>query len=249
MKSPDGLLDIESNDISYSGAFGSRTSWSVIERFLRLSKAHEEEVAAGRVVFLPRSTKYRIDSARDYSITRYDAPLRQPAGDLRFMPLNVVRALQGRDFAKDLTAIYGRLSLPYFRRALPSEILRIAESETDAFLKFNRFLNKRLGAIGAATTARQIRETLEEIDYEVANLRLEAAKLAKLRALKSAHRAELTLNLTALGATTGTAGQELVAAIGSPQLGSALADLEANIDVAELKANDLYFVFLLQESQ
>jgi Trypsin len=237
---------INSFDISYSGKMGSRTSYTVIERLLFLLKTHEDAVRAGRVVFLPRATKYTTTSTRDYSTRIYEAPFRQPAGELRFLPLNLVKALQGRDFYSDLGTIYTILSIPVFQKVRASEIIKIAESETDAFLKFNHFLNRKLRAVGAASTKQRLRECIEEIQYEVANLNIQAERIAKLKAFSDARKTTININI---GSVRSDVSRDLAGAIASPEFADLIASASVSQGNFELKKNDLYFAFLLQDKK
>lgn len=239
--------EIRSLDISYSGASGSRSSWDVVERLLRLNKAYEDVIHAGRGVFLPSLTSHGFTSLSSYSRDTYSAPIEQPADDIRYIPLNVLQALQGRNLEQDLV-IYRVISVPYYRGIILPELVKLAESETDAFTKFNHFLNKKLEKLGKARTTLQIEDCFHEIDNEIANLRIEAEKITKLRSLQGIQLATFVLAFSVLVSFDSPIAKSIAGVLGSVNFIQLLKDyVSYQRERIALKKSDVYFAYILQE--
>jgi hypothetical protein len=163
---------------------------------LTYNKQFEPLVASGKCAFVPRSHQYSAESTSDYSITKYLAPIHQAATHIGALPFNRTALSQAHSGGSQPERLIAELTLPSFQGLDLRELARLAENETEAFIKFNHFLSARLEMATQAQTPQILREILAEITYEVANLQVEAKKIAKLRSLQAAQLVLFTLSLS-----------------------------------------------------
>lgn len=242
-------LSISSLDISYSGAFGARTSFNVIEKLLYLNKKFEPLVASKRGVFLPSSTTYEYTSLSSYSSTTYKVPLEQSSTYIKFTPLNLSKTLQKEDDSRNIQ-IYKNIYLPYFSNLRLAEVIRLAENETDAFVKFNHFLKKKLSTNASSSSLKDIQECVDEIEYEMAKLNVEIERISKLRSLQKAQILTLVLSLGALMFSDVTLVKSLAGIIGSVNLMHLIEKYVASkIEQISLKKSDVYLLYLIRNKK
>lgn len=246
------VLPLEISDlfISYSGAnaLGMRKPWTTIERLLNYNKRIEPLVLAGKCAFVPRVHSYGQETTSEYWIRRYNAPTHQDPERISGLPLNAAYMMGPVLHERARThshAIAAELVLPCFDRVEYGELLRIAENETDAFVKFNHFLSLRLAGLNQARSAAQIAQILEEVHYETANLRQQAEKLAKLKSLQAAQLVFFTLSLGVVTLTEASQVKELAGILGSVSLIEVLKGYFGyQREKFDLKKSDFYLPYL-----
>jgi hypothetical protein len=135
---------------------------------------YRERVLKGQAVFLPASLQYALERPHGFESQTYRAPMWQTSGRVSMTPVNID---SGPHTAMGDFLPYAQLMLPYFPGADLDLLARISHEESDAFVRFNRFLLQRLGEVPNQTSqaalieaVREIHDAVDELDQEVKRL-------------------------------------------------------------------------------
>jgi hypothetical protein len=209
-----------------------------LDAVLTPNRHYQDLVAAGRCVFLPS----RLDVYQP------------PAGSNRYLPPVVCGKqqpyipLNRRSILSDAFElfIYKNLILPYFPEVDLLALSKIQNEETDSFVRFTYYLKRRLSQLADLQNEDQVEDVIEEIDYEVAALRLEAQKLSKSRLLRGAEIASFSISLGAFASSFNPILGGISGLLGSVTVLGLLRERAARRkDVIELKKSDFYIPYLL----
>ena len=207
-------------------------------------------VQAGRCIVLPRKLTIVFDYADTWdrsSHGRYSvaAPLLQ--GDAaEYTPLNKVRF---RPSAADDVLIFKQFLLPYYPNVSADKLAKIADDESDAFVRFVRWLTEKVAELASHPESTDIRQLLEEIEAGVASLVAEARKLATSRVFQGIKLSFFTMSLAALLAGQAQALGDVAGIAGAVSLMDILRDEVGRRDrLADFKQSEMYLPLLISKA-
>lgn len=174
-------VDVESMYLSYSLSDTLRRG-PEYDAVVTANLRYPELVRKGRCLFLPRSYTHKEESMSEWSMGEFTAPVLQTSDQLTFTPANAAPTRLGRSPFVDM-AVFERLVLPYFPQASLLDVVSIAEHETDQFVRFGHYLNRKLRDIGQAATEERLEDLMDEIRDSVTDLERKAQKIRKSTAL------------------------------------------------------------------
>lgn len=242
------VLDLEMSDAFYSYSGGDRKSWNTYRNVLHYNRENLMLLERGRCLFLPRKWTFETDSVAEAIGSEYEAPLRQPAQRLQFSPWNRLPAMQ-KPFELDTLLAYEQLVLPCFPGVDLSTVAAISEKETDAFVRFNELLRRRMAGLNQANSISVIDDIVQELQEGAAALHMEAKGLAGGKLLRGAELGSFTVSLAT--AITGYEGQlkEVAAVIGSASLLDLLREYrERKGKRDQIRKNDYYIPYIMEKS-
>jgi hypothetical protein len=238
-------MRIEDVFLRYSG--GDRRDYrGVYSSLFSHNRRYHSLVSAGRCVFLPRVFRSDEESAGG-SWWRHDyvAPLHQNPNEMTYLPTNPKGVRLGVSPFQDLF-IYERLLLPYFPGAELVDVATISQKETDSFLRFNRYLTKKLGELDSSQSANDVRDIIDEIKYGAAELRIEARKLAKSKLLRNAQLGYFGVTIAALLTLDVGLVKEIAGVSGSVNLLQLLqSEFGIRKHIEDLSKSDFYVPYIL----
>jgi hypothetical protein len=236
--------EIRSQSLSYSGPIKGRTSWPALEKLLLLNKLHEAAVASGQIVFLPRKYVSEGEGMRDYSVISLESPGRQPAGEIRLLPLNPVhKAKRAKDAIR--LPVHASIDVPFFPTLTPQDVAALPG--LSLFRRFGQLLAEKLATTAAATSMAQFRQGLDSLGHASTQLRAEAEVIR--RRLPDRARSELAtmrIEITALTESEASLLGEPLGVLASPNLGIVLQG-QGGAAVRQPEPGTLYFAILLQK--
>jgi len=240
-------FSVECLDITYSSSYGNNLekSRSDLQTLIKYSKKYKHLLDAEMGVFLPLQNSYTITSWSDHSTELYSAPLIQEPDKFIYTPVNSKKNIfMGTSFQDFI--IYKEIILPYFKTGDLDDLIKVAKNETESFVKFNHYLSKRLADISRVDSPRKLQEILQEIDYEVVNLKLEFKRLSKLKVLQGIEMAFFSISLSALILINTELVKQIAGISGSVSLLEIFREhLSASEQVASAKKSDFYLPYLL----
>lgn len=214
---------------------------------LQWNSRYPDLVKSGRGVFLPQEYILEVYDWRDGTENIYDAPLIQTPDCIRYTPANVSIGQRTRNAYSDMM-LYKTVVLPYFPHATLDTVTNIAVNETDSFVRFTHYLSKRLTSMADASDPETIADIMDEIDYSVAGLRIEAEKLTHSRALQQVQVGFFALGL-AIALTVPNAPIKTIAGVaGSVNLLGIIKEyIDSRRAKLALKQSDFYIPYLLSK--
>jgi hypothetical protein len=230
---------IDSERIWHSGVARGTLKPLELEHVLMLNKMHEELVSQGGIIFLPRSYRHEVISNREIVFRENNAPMQQKSSELLFSPMN---------YGKGIT-IYKTIIVPHFRDVSTQKIAEIANKETDAFFRFNYYLKNRLGQLSASHSPQNMKQLLDEIDYEASKLNTEAQRVSRLKTLQTGRLVSVAIGLSIMIVPN----PEWLKTVAGISVAMGVADLfKSYIQImnakAEMKKSDFFIPFLLHKN-
>jgi hypothetical protein len=222
------------------------SSPSPLEHLVEANFGMESLIRQGRCIILPRQYDRRVLENLAASEFHYSAPQMQTPPHIAYLPANLGSTI--RDLYKDVI-LFEQIALPYFPNANIDLVADIATKETDAFFRFTHFLKSRLSSLGASPSADELVTLSEEIQYEVAGLRIEAQKLAATRMLRGVEVGFFVLGIVGIFLSHVAALQSIAGIAGSVSLMQLLRSYaEARGTEVDLKKSDFYIPYLLAKT-
>lgn len=237
----DGMVDAWVGD-QYDGLV-TIDGFSIFREVLDLSAKYADLVRAGKIAFIPETVVYFHDEIGEVHDNVYSAPLIQST-HVPYLPLTR---------RTPVTSPYDQfvvksIILPYFPNIDLVALGRIAHEESDSFVRFGGYLRRRLADIAAADSVETIANLAEEIDYNVAELKIEADKLKRNRHLANAEVAFFATSIAMAAAAPGPTPTAIAGIAGSATLLDLLRRRGERRDaMADLKKSDFYVPYLLSE--
>lgn len=222
------------------------------ESLLQLNEQQLSLVKRGNVIFMPESCSVAEERLFSSWIKEYRASFKQEktcgnrAGYLTLNPNEY-----GRVDIADVESflLFRKILLPFFPGVDPELIHHIRENETEAFTRFQYFIRKKLSELGVATRESRILEILEEIDYELAELNLEAKRLLKLRSMRGVTIAFLVMSLGTLLLTDIATAKEIAGIAGTTSFYNLIIEhLRLQSQTIDMKKSDMYVPFMISQS-
>jgi hypothetical protein len=159
--------------------------------------------------------------------------------------LNASRLRPERDLADALT-VYDKIVLPYFAGLDLRVIAQIAETETDAFRRFNRGLRQMLAALPDEPTPDDLTGIGEQLDEGTDRVAREAKRLATLRSLRNVEVGFFTTSIIAFMSHVDPAVTQLAGLVGSASLFDLVRSRIERRDAAtSITKSDFYVPYLL----
>jgi hypothetical protein len=218
-----------------------------LQSLVRLNKQYQRLVASDLCVFLPQHCKsayYLIGS--DYQIMHSEAPMRQRADLIELFPLNMVHPNARIDHS---ILVYKELLLPFFSNIDLNTMAKIARNETASFSRFNGWMTRKVAELMQSETENRFEELILELEDGVAEIRLEAEKISKLRALEGAELTTFILSLAGMIDPSQHALKGVATITGSATLfGLTKQFIERKQQKASLKKSALYVPYLMTKS-
>lgn len=231
---------------SYEGVVRHRLSGgSCIDTLARLSRSYVDLVDSGHVAFLPTRADTLFVSGKLYRETRSTAPLVQQPRSLRLMPMNVGAVFTESPPDDYDSLIFERVTLPYFLGAPHDVLARVQDVETDAFVRFIRWLSRRLATLDTSDRS-ALTEVRWEIEDGVDKVNVAARKIGSTRFMRGVELGFFTLNLGVLiGVHSGSAAQ-IAGVTGSVTFLELVRSLATyRRDRIDLRASDFYLPWLI----
>lgn len=229
---------------SYSAAGWLRDyDTAAVRRLMSLNRQYSDMVRNGRCLFMPERMTYLFSSMSEEVLSDYAPPFALNSHEDPFVPLDRRSPLlDSREMF-----LYKHILLPYFPGLDLLSVSKLRTDETDSFIRFSTFLWRRVRALADAQSVGGITEIIEEIEYEVSALRLEAKKLEKTRSLRDVKMALFSVSLGAM--VLGSAHPAVQAAsgfIGSVAAIDLLKELSGyRREQIDLRKSDFYIPYLL----
>jgi hypothetical protein len=171
-------------------------------------------------------------------------PLVYREQDSPYLPINPARGIfrDPKDFF-----LYKHVLLPYFPDVDLMTLARLHDDETEPFVRFTHFLKRRVGALSEASSTSGVQSIVDEIEYEVAALTIEAKKLSANRILDGVHMSSFAISLGAMlsPVSPGVAGA-IAGVVGSVTVLDLAKEWRARKEKElDLKKSDFYVPYLL----
>lgn len=219
------------------------------ERLIDVNRRHFDLVARGLCAFVPPFSSARSEGASgDWGKTVCEAPLEQPADGFRLLPLNA-SSLRPEQKLSDALIAYKDIVLPYFSGLELATVARIAETETEAFRRFNRVLRQMLAALPDDPTQGDLASIVEQLDDGIDRVAREAKRLAALRSLRHVEVGFFSTSVVAFLSHVDPAITQLSGLIGSASL---LELVRSRFDqrhaAASVAKSDFYVPYLLDRA-
>jgi hypothetical protein len=208
---------------------------------------YRELVRRGICVFLPRKFLIKEDDPEGnvgHFETVYVSPLLDNGTD-NWLRLNG-RVGDGAGLSDIF--LYKNVLLPYFPAASLPVIARLRADETEAFARFNHFLRRKVAELASVESRTVVDDIFAEIDYGVAELMIEAKKVAKSRVSSGGVVGAFSIGLAVAATSPSPTTQAIAAALGSS---SAVEVLRSYVDrkgkSLDIRKSDFYIPYLLSQ--
>ncbi|MFC6084253.1 hypothetical protein [Sphaerisporangium aureirubrum] len=198
---------------------------------------------AGRAVFLPREFIVHDETAMRSEASRHFAPYAPSVQDAVFVPANQAARLPGG--LEPLTL--SRLMLPYFEGATPETLIKLRESESEAFSRFAYWMRAKLKEFDGAPSEAAIRDIVAELDYGVAELAVEARKLSRGRLLNGVHVGFFSISIAVVAMNPDPLTQQIAGMVGSVTLLDLVREIVASRDARDdLRKSEFFVPYLIK---
>lgn len=218
-----------------------------LAEILSLNHSLADLVAPGRCVVLPEKLihDHTVWASGEGTKRSFAARRVVPANADTYLP--ITRNPVWPDTKDYFT--YKNLILPYFPEASLQDIARIASEESDAFTRFNAFLRRKLKEVAAAESRYTVEDVIEEIESEVAAIRVEVSRIQTSKSLRNITVAALPISLGVATTLTGTAASTVAGIVGSANLLAVLREyVSVRKERANLKKSEFYVPYLISSS-
>lgn len=159
----------------------SNAGWRQFRPIAQLNAQYRPLLTSGLTVVLPsffvRSNENREGPLIDIG-EFWRAPKRQEAELLRYLPLNSATVNRSME-----TQVVHQFFLSYFPGCDLRVMRKIVENESAAFKNFTSWLKAQLADLSRQQSQNGMQQVFDKIDSGVNDLRIEAAKLKRLRVL------------------------------------------------------------------